>query len=97
MKGGDPLRAVLGPQQHAITGADALPGQKRGKTAGEPRQLSIRGRAAPVALVTHHGNLAVEAAKIVDQCGQMVTHKLFGKFMVRDEAATTVCCLPGRS
>ena len=97
VKGGDPLRAVLGPQQHAVAGADALPGQKRGKTAGEPRQLSIRGDAAPVALVAHHGNLAVEAAKIIDQCGQMVAHKLFGKFMVRDEAASAGCCQPGRS
>ena len=79
VKGGDPLRAVLGPQQHAVAWPDALPGQKRGKTAGKARQLSIRGDAAPVALIAHHGDLAVEAAKVVDQCGKMVAHKLFGK------------------
>ena len=87
VKGGDPLGAVLGPQQHAVACADALPGQKRGKTAGEARQFSIRGDAAPVALVAHHGNLAVEAAKIIDQCSQMIAHRCSARIMVRDEAA----------
>ncbi len=79
MKGGDPLRAVLGPEEHAVACADALRGQERGKTAGEARQFAISGDAAPIALVAHHGNLAVEAAKIVDQCGQMIAHRCSGK------------------
>jgi hypothetical protein len=39
-----------------------------------PCQLPIRRHAPAIALVAHHRNLAVEAAKIVDQRGKVIAH-----------------------
>ncbi len=46
------------------------------------RHFAVCGDTAAVALVAHYGNFAVEAAKIVDQCGQVVAHSVSSEFML---------------
>ena len=43
VKGGDPLSAVLRPEQNPVAGADAALGQQRGKAPGKLRQLGVGG------------------------------------------------------
>ena len=74
VEGRDPLGAVFGPEEDAVAHADGAALKQRGKPAGEMGDLAIGGYTAAVALVTHHGDLAIEAAKVVKECGQMVSH-----------------------
>ena len=82
VKCGDPFCTVFRPDQNALALGDAPRRKQRGKAAGKPCQLPIRRHAPAIALVAHHGNLAVKAAKIVDQRGKVIAHICPGKFMV---------------
>ena len=59
------------------------------KRPAEPRQLAIRRHAPAIPLVAHHRNLAVEAAKIVDDCGQVIAH-FGGDWLVHRSSGTLV-------
>ena len=74
VEGGDPLGAVFSPEQDAVALDDTVLGQKRSEAAGEARQIAVCGDVTPVAVIMHHGDLAVETAKVVDQCGEVVAH-----------------------
>ena len=74
IKGGDPLGAVFSPQQNPVAQADLALSQKCGKAPRQQRQLSVGGRAPPVALKVNDRDLAVVAAEIVEQCSQVVEH-----------------------
>ena len=63
---GNPFGAVLGPQDHAVAGADVFLFQQRCETAGEMRDVAVSGNAAPVALVANHRDLAIVAAKVLN-------------------------------
>ena len=76
MEGSDPFSAVLSPEKHPVTRADAAPDEQCGKATGQPRNLTVCGDPPAVALVAHHGDLAIIAAKIVEECSQMVSHGL---------------------
>jgi hypothetical protein len=78
VKGGDPLRAVPAPEEHAVSWTNAALNQKRGKTTGETRDLTVCGDPPPIALVAHHGNRPAIAAKIVKESSQMVAHRRSG-------------------
>ncbi len=65
VEGGDPLRAVLGPQQNAVAGLDVALDEQGGKAAGQSGQLRVGGDSAAVALVANNGNLAVEPSEVV--------------------------------
>ena len=82
VKGGDPLCAVLSPQNHAIGGTDLFPGEQCGETAGLPGNITIGGNAPPVALVANYGDLAAVTPKVLNKCGQVVSHQMSGRFMV---------------
>ncbi len=79
VKGGDPLGAVFSPDENAIALDDASRREKRRKPAGEARQLTVGGHAATVTLVAHHRDLAVKAAKVVNQRSEVIAHRVSGK------------------
>jgi hypothetical protein len=79
VEGGDPLGAIPGPEQHAVSGTDAALDQQCGKTAGKARDLAVSGDPPPVALVTHHGNRPAIGAEVVKESSQMVAHRRSGK------------------
>ena len=80
MKGGDPFRAVFAPDNYPVAGTNAALDKQCGKAASERGDLSVGGYAAPVALVTDHGDLAIVAAKVVEECSQIVSHGRSGRF-----------------
>ena len=83
------LRAVFGPQQDAIAGPDAALLEQGGKASGEPCQFPIGGYPPPVSLVADHSDLAVETAKVIEECSQMVSHGRSGAVQ-----AGSICSMP---
>src|SRR6185437_15344701 len=67
IEGGHPFRAVVGPQQKALTPDDSASLQQRREPARDPRQPGITGRVPAVAHVMHYGSSAAVAAKVVEQ------------------------------
>jgi hypothetical protein len=88
MEGRDPLRAVLAPQQNPVALPNTSPRQERRKSPRLARQLPIGRNTPPVALVANHCDLSPKAAKVVNQCSQVVSHERSGKFMVSDAGAS---------
>jgi hypothetical protein len=93
MEGGNPLGAILGPEQHAVAGADLALGQQRGKAPCKAGYLAIGRRPPPVALAANDSNLAVVTAEVVEQCSQMIAHEGTGKFMVSHRAGLSAECV----
>jgi len=79
VEGRDPLGAVLCPQQHPIARPNFALGQERRKPPGQPRKLRVSGYPPTVSLIAHHGDLAIEAAEVVEECSQMGSHGRSGK------------------
>jgi hypothetical protein len=57
-----------------LAGPDATLLQQSSEPPGQPGKLRVSGDTAAVALIADHGDLAVEAAEIVEQCSQMIAH-----------------------
>src|SRR5580658_9087768 len=77
VEGGDPLGTIFSPKHDAVALDDTVVGQESGESAGEARQIAVGADVTPIAAKMHHGGLAVEAAKVVDQCGEIVAHDSF--------------------
>src|SRR6266446_205512 len=75
---GNPLRAVLCPQHHAVAQPNASRSQQRCKTRCQPRNLFVACNPAPNADITNDRRLAAVTSKIVKQAGEMGAHKLKG-------------------
>jgi hypothetical protein len=77
VESGNPLGAVLGPDQHAVARTNAACSQQRRKAPAEPRDFRVSRDFAPVALVPDYGDLVIVAAEVVEERSQMVSHGCF--------------------
>ena len=71
---GDPLGAVLAPDEDAIAHADGARFKQGGKAPGETSDLAICGHPAANALVADYGNFCAGAAEVLNECGQIFAH-----------------------